>query len=51
MVGIKNATVIIVNIDRTCFFVPFDQDVAKFCNRYPNIDLSYEVADKDGLSR
>uniref|UniRef100_A0A8B9LFW8 U5 small nuclear ribonucleoprotein 200 kDa helicase n=1 Tax=Astyanax mexicanus TaxID=7994 RepID=A0A8B9LFW8_ASTMX len=22
-------------------------DVARFCNRYPNIELSYEVADKD----
>lgn len=26
------------------------QDVAKFCNRYPNIELSYEVADKDTLN-
>jgi len=25
------------------------QDVAKFCNRYPNIELSYEVADKETL--
>lgn len=24
-------------------------DVAKFCNRYPNIDMSYEVQDKDKL--
>lgn len=22
-------------------------DVARFCNRYPNIELSYEVAEKD----
>lgn len=22
-------------------------DVARFCNRYPNIELSYEVLDKD----
>lgn len=25
------------------------QDVARFCNRYPNIDLSYEVQDKHNL--
>uniref|UniRef100_A0A8C1SEP9 U5 small nuclear ribonucleoprotein 200 kDa helicase n=1 Tax=Cyprinus carpio TaxID=7962 RepID=A0A8C1SEP9_CYPCA len=24
-------------------------DVARFCNRYPNIELSYEVADKDNI--
>ncbi|KAM9313363.1 U5 small nuclear ribonucleoprotein 200 kDa helicase [Gastrophryne carolinensis] len=24
-------------------------DVARFCNRYPNIELSYEVAEKDGI--
>lgn len=24
-------------------------DVARFCNRYPNIELSYEVVDKDSL--
>lgn len=24
-------------------------DVARFCNRYPNIEMSYEVADKDRL--
>ena len=27
------------------------QDVAKFCNRYPNIELSYEVAGKESLAR
>ena len=26
-------------------------DVARFCNRYPNIELSYEVAEKDNLKR
>ena len=26
-------------------------DVARFCNRYPNIELSYEIADKDRISR
>lgn len=26
-------------------------DVARFCNRYPNIELSYEVADKDNIKR
>ena len=26
-------------------------DVARFCNRYPNIELSYEVADKDEITR
>lgn len=26
-------------------------DVARFCNRYPNIELSYEVADKDSVKR
>lgn len=26
-------------------------DVARFCNRYPNIELSYEVADKDDIKR
>uniref|UniRef100_A0A8B9LIR2 U5 small nuclear ribonucleoprotein 200 kDa helicase n=1 Tax=Astyanax mexicanus TaxID=7994 RepID=A0A8B9LIR2_ASTMX len=26
-------------------------DVARFCNRYPNIELSYEVADKDYIKR
>ena len=25
------------------------QNVARFCNRYPNIELSYEVEDKDGI--
>ncbi|KAL7981319.1 hypothetical protein Chor_002215 [Crotalus horridus] len=24
-------------------------DVARFCNRYPNIELSYEVVEKDGI--
>lgn len=24
-------------------------DVARFCNRYPNIELSYEVLDKDRI--
>lgn len=24
-------------------------DVARFCNRYPNIELSYEVVEKDSL--
>lgn len=24
-------------------------DVARFCNRYPNIEMSYEVADKDHI--
>ncbi|BFY98347.1 hypothetical protein BsWGS_01387 [Bradybaena similaris] len=24
-------------------------DVAKFCNRYPNIELTYEVLDKEGI--
>ena len=26
-------------------------DVVRFCNRYPNIELSYEVVDKDALRR
>lgn len=26
-------------------------DVARFCNRYPNIELSYEVVEKDGIRR
>lgn len=26
-------------------------DVARFCNRYPNIELSYEVADRDSIKR
>lgn len=26
-------------------------DVARFCNRYPNIELSYEVAEKDNVKR
>ena len=26
-------------------------DVARFCNRYPNIELSYEVQEKDSLER
>ncbi|RMX47508.1 hypothetical protein pdam_00002126 [Pocillopora damicornis] len=26
------------------------QDVARFCNRYPNIELSFEVQDKDDIS-
>jgi hypothetical protein len=25
-------------------------DVARFCNRYPNIELSYEVANKNRIS-
>ena len=25
------------------------QDVARFCNRYPNIDLTYEIQDKDDI--
>ena len=24
-------------------------DVAKFCNRYPNIEMTYEVLDKDRI--
>jgi pre-mRNA-splicing helicase BRR2 len=24
-------------------------DVACFCNRYPNIEVSYEVSDKDNI--
>ena len=27
------------------------QDVARFCNRYPSIDLAYEVLDKDRIYR
>ncbi len=27
------------------------QDVAKFCNRYPNIDFTYDIADKDNIRR
>lgn len=26
-------------------------DVARFCNRYPNIELSYEVAEKELIRR
>lgn len=26
-------------------------DVARFCNRYPNIEMTYEVADKDSINR
>lgn len=26
-------------------------DVARFCNRYPNIELQYEIEDKDSLTR
>ena len=26
-------------------------DVARFCNRYPNIELTYEVQDKESISR
>ena len=26
------------------------QDVARFCNRYPNIELSFEVNDKDNIT-
>jgi len=26
-------------------------DVARFCNRYPNIELTYDVQDKDKLKR
>lgn len=26
-------------------------DVARFCNRYPNIELSYEVVEKDSIRR
>lgn len=26
-------------------------DVARFCNRYPNIEMTYEVADKDSITR
>ncbi|NWS83450.1 U520 helicase, partial [Toxostoma redivivum] len=26
-------------------------DVARFCNRYPNIELSYEVGDRDSIRR
>ena len=25
-------------------------DVAKFCNRYPNIELTYEIQDKEEIS-
>ena len=27
------------------------QDVARFCNRYPSIDLAYEVQNKDSIYR
>lgn len=27
------------------------QDVARFCNRYPSIDLAYEVMNKDSIYR
>ena len=27
------------------------QDVARFCNRYPNIDLTFEVQNKDYIHR
>ena len=26
-------------------------DVARFCNRYPNIELTYDVQDKDKIKR
>jgi pre-mRNA-splicing helicase BRR2 len=26
-------------------------DVARFCNRYPNIELTYEIQDKDKITR
>lgn len=26
-------------------------DVARFCNRYPNIELSYEVSERDHVKR
>ena len=26
-------------------------EVARFCNRYPNIELQYEVEDKDSITR
>ena len=26
-------------------------DVARFCNRYPNIELAYEVLDKEHIAR
>ena len=26
-------------------------DVARFCNRYPNIELTYEVQEKDNIAR
>lgn len=25
------------------------QDVARFCNRYPNIELTYDVVNKDSI--
>ena len=27
------------------------QDVARFCNRYPNIELSYEVSNEEAIHR
>ena len=26
-------------------------DVARFCNRYPNIEMTYEIQEKDNLHR
>jgi pre-mRNA-splicing helicase BRR2 len=26
-------------------------DVAKFCNQYPNVDVKYEIDDKDNIKR
>lgn len=26
-------------------------DVARFCNRYPNIELTYEILDKEKITR
>ena len=36
---------------RSCFLsVLVVQDVARFCNRYPNIELSFEVEDNDDIT-
>lgn len=30
---------------------PHMQDVARFCNRYPNIELGYEVVNEEAIQR
>lgn len=34
-----------------CFTDAQMADVARYCNRYPNIELTYDIPDRDNITR